>query len=82
MDDPFEGAERVDGFEDLWFAAVPNSHDGGHVVTCTYWIYAAPAHRPVQLLRDLVHADLTPAPHRLGLLTANQTLNRNFWAIL
>src|SRR4051812_47066490 len=34
MDDPFEGAERVDGFEDLWFAVVPNSHDGGRVVTC------------------------------------------------
>ena len=46
MDDPFENAERVDGFEELWFAVVPNSHDGGRVVTCTYWIY--PAQRIVQ----------------------------------
>ena len=39
MDDPFQGAERVDGFEDLWFAVVPDSDDDGRVVTCTYWIY-------------------------------------------
>lgn len=39
MDDPFDGVERVEGFEDLWFGAVPASDDGiGNVVTCSYWI--------------------------------------------
>ena len=39
MDDPFEGVRRVEGFENLWFGAIPGSDDGlGNVVTCSYWI--------------------------------------------
>jgi hypothetical protein len=38
-DDPFEDVQRVDGFDNLWFGAVPGSDDGeGRVVTCSYWI--------------------------------------------
>jgi len=38
-DDPYQGAERVEGFPNLWFGQIPNSRDdSGHVVTCSYWI--------------------------------------------
>jgi hypothetical protein len=38
-DDPYQGVQRAEGFEDLWFGAVPNTDDGlGHVVVCSYWI--------------------------------------------
>jgi len=37
FDDPYQGARREDGFENLWFGHVPGSEDGeGHVVTCSY----------------------------------------------
>lgn len=39
-DNPYRGAMRASGFENLWQAVVPNSDDGaGHVVACSYWIY-------------------------------------------
>jgi len=39
MDDPYQGVQREQGFDNLWFGAVPGSHDGkGHVVVCSYWI--------------------------------------------
>jgi hypothetical protein len=42
MDDPFDDVERAEGFEDLWFGAIPGSDDGfGNVVTCSYWINVA-----------------------------------------
>lgn len=28
MDDPFTRVQRVEGFEDLWFGAIPGSDDG------------------------------------------------------
>jgi hypothetical protein len=38
-DDPYQGVQRAEGFENLWYGAVPNTDDGlGHVVTCSYWI--------------------------------------------
>lgn len=38
-DDPYQGVRREEGFSNLWFGRVPNSHDGsGYVVTCSYWI--------------------------------------------
>jgi len=38
-DNPYQGAQRAEGFENLWFGAVPNTDDGlGHVVVCSYWI--------------------------------------------
>ena len=36
---PYQGVQRAEGFENLWFGAVPNTDDGlGHVVACSYWI--------------------------------------------
>jgi hypothetical protein len=38
-DDPYQGVQRVEGFPNLWFGQIPNSHDErGCVVTCSYWI--------------------------------------------
>ncbi|MGH3764225.1 MAG: hypothetical protein ACRDS0_23060 [Pseudonocardiaceae bacterium] len=38
-DDPYQGVRREEGFENLWFGAVPKSDDGaGNVVVCSYWI--------------------------------------------
>jgi hypothetical protein len=38
-DDPYQGARRADGFENLWFMPIPEAQDGtGAVVTCSYWI--------------------------------------------
>ena len=38
-EDPYTGVQRTQGFDNLWFGAVPNSEDGlGRVVTCSYWI--------------------------------------------
>ena len=38
-EDPYQGVQRTQGFDNLWFGPVPNSEDGrGHVVTCSYWI--------------------------------------------
>ena len=38
-DDPYQGVQRAEGFENLWFGAVPNTDDGlGHAVVCSYWI--------------------------------------------
>jgi hypothetical protein len=38
-EDPYQGAQRVEGFPNLWFGQIPNSHDvDGRVVTCSYWI--------------------------------------------
>lgn len=38
--DPYQGATKLEKSPlSLWFARIPNSHDGyGHVVACTYWI--------------------------------------------
>jgi hypothetical protein len=37
--DPFAGVSLVEGFDNYWFGAIPNSDDGsGNVVTCSYWI--------------------------------------------
>lgn len=42
-EDPFGGGVRREpGFENLWFGAIPNSHDGkGHIVVCSYWVHVA-----------------------------------------
>jgi hypothetical protein len=38
-DTPFAGARREPGFPNLWFAVIPDSHNGaGEMVTCSYWI--------------------------------------------
>lgn len=38
--DPYQGARREQGFDNLWFGRIPNSHDGdGHVVVCSYLVY-------------------------------------------
>lgn len=38
-EDPFEGVRRQEGFENLWFGAVPlTAHTSGEVVVCSYWI--------------------------------------------
>lgn len=37
--DPFGGARREPGFDNLWSAVVPDSGDGaGQVVACSYWV--------------------------------------------
>lgn len=36
---PYRGVQRAEGFDNLWFGAVPDTEDGlGHAVACTYWI--------------------------------------------
>lgn len=38
-DDPYQGVRREEGFPNLWFGRIPNSHDGsGRVVVCIYRI--------------------------------------------
>jgi hypothetical protein len=38
-DDPYEGAKRAAGFENLWFIPIPGAYDkAGAIVTCSYWI--------------------------------------------
>lgn len=38
-DDPYAGARREEGFENLWYVVVPNSaHGNGDVVICSFWI--------------------------------------------
>jgi hypothetical protein len=40
MEDPYQGARREAGFDNLWFGVIPNSGDhAGHVVGCSYWIF-------------------------------------------
>lgn len=37
--DPYRGARREPGFDNLWFAPIPNTlHGDGLVVACSYWI--------------------------------------------
>jgi hypothetical protein len=39
MDDPYQGVQRAQGFENLWFGTVPKSlHANDRVVVCSYWI--------------------------------------------
>jgi hypothetical protein len=38
MNNPMVGARRAAGFDDLWFAIIPGTHNGTDLVTCTYWI--------------------------------------------
>lgn len=39
-DDPYRGARREPGFENLWSSVVPDSDDGtGQVVVASFWIY-------------------------------------------
>jgi hypothetical protein len=38
-DDPYQGVQRAEGFDNLWFGPVPETDDGqGHIVVCSYWI--------------------------------------------
>ncbi len=36
---PYTGVRRAQGFDNLWFGAVPHSEVRGEVVTCSYWIF-------------------------------------------
>ncbi len=39
---PYDGVKRGDGFDNLWYGAVPGTqHGSGQVVVCSYWIYEA-----------------------------------------
>ncbi len=41
-ENPFAGARRAEGFENLWFTVIPGSHNkSGAMVTCSYWIEVA-----------------------------------------
>lgn len=38
-DDPYAGVRRAEGFDNLWYGAVPDTEDEfGQVVVCSYWI--------------------------------------------
>ena len=38
-EDPYQGVQRAEGFDNLWFGAIPETEDGrGQVVTCSYSI--------------------------------------------
>jgi hypothetical protein len=36
--DPYEGARREPGFDNLWFTSIPGTLHDGQVVCCSYWI--------------------------------------------
>lgn len=38
-DDPYQGASRAEGFDNLWFAKVPGTLRDGRMLTCSYYIY-------------------------------------------
>ncbi len=39
FDSPYQGVHRQPGYPNLWYAVVPESHDGNrNVVVCGYWI--------------------------------------------
>ncbi len=39
FEDPYQGVRRETGFENLWYATVPQSrHAGAQAVLCAYWI--------------------------------------------
>lgn len=39
---PYEGVRRQEGFDNLWFGAVPGTVDSSaRVVVCSYWIQEA-----------------------------------------
>jgi hypothetical protein len=36
---PYEGVNRAEGFDNLWYGVIPGSfHSGSMVVVCSYWI--------------------------------------------
>lgn len=40
IEDPYRDADRAEGFENLWYAVVPDSVDvRGRVAVCSYWIH-------------------------------------------
>jgi hypothetical protein len=40
-DDPYQGVRREAGFDNLWWATVPNSEHQETAVYCAYWIKEA-----------------------------------------
>jgi hypothetical protein len=38
-DDPYQGAERAEGFDNLWFVQVPGTQRGDRILTCSFWIH-------------------------------------------
>jgi hypothetical protein len=40
MDDPYDGVQRAEGFDNLWHGSIPQTFGlvPGRVVTCSYWI--------------------------------------------
>lgn len=38
-DDPYRGASRAEGFDNLWFAKVPETLSDGRMLTCSYFIF-------------------------------------------
>lgn len=40
--DPYKGARREAGHDNLWFAPIPNTrHGDGLIACCSYWIFEA-----------------------------------------
>lgn len=38
VDDPYRGARRAAGFDNLWYVAIPRTGHQGQVVVCSFWI--------------------------------------------
>lgn len=37
-EDPYQGARREPGFDNLWLAPVPRTRHDGRIVVCSFWI--------------------------------------------